>query len=218
MPRPVRRLIVFALALAGMAFIPAAGRADIVFFPSPGPVQPDENVQYNDIPNPPDLTVLGTTNQTTTPLLFNQPVAPETLFTPSRGQARIESTDGFFTSLRAQFEAPLLGFTEFEANPNIATSGLMYTVRVTETNNQVNDFSFESKGGGQNFFGLRAIDGQVIRSVAILGPTNQLQDVRQIRVGGVTAVSEASSLALMGVVATAATAVGLLRRARNVVA
>jgi hypothetical protein len=45
---------------------------------------------------------------------------------------------------------------------------------------------------------VRAVAGQLIRSVSITGPANGLADVSQIRLGGVAVVPEPSSLACAG--------------------
>jgi hypothetical protein len=206
-----------------MVLAPSTGRAHIDIYFSPGPVQPAENVLFQDFRPQSGLTILGSTNQTHTTVFFDQPIAPETLITPSGGQARIEATDGSFNSLRTQFLDPDLGFTEFEANPNYAVSGQPILVRVVEANGEITDTTFVSKASGQNFFGVRATDGQVIKSVSFsiasgIGQVVLTEDARQIRIGGITAVPEASSLAMMGVVVTAAAAGGLVRRARKAVA
>ncbi len=219
----LRRLVVPALALAAMAFVPATGRADLVFSTSPGTLQPGENVLFDAFPDQSGTSVLGTTNQTNTTVLFTQPFEQVTLVTPSRGQARVAASSGNFTSLQTQLQNTSLGFTRFEANPNLATGGERVTVRVIETNNQQTDFFFDAKASGQNFFSVEAILGQQIRSVAIFTPSGGLmtvQDVAQIRISGigVTAVPEASSLALMGIVVGAGAAGGYFRKGRKGVA
>ncbi|HVK01861.1 MAG TPA: hypothetical protein VM490_00150, partial [Armatimonadaceae bacterium] len=42
-----------------------------------------------------------------------------------------------------------------------------------------------TSGNGQSYFGVQAIAGQRISFIDIVGPTNSIQDVRQIRIGGV---------------------------------
>ena len=172
-----------ALAMSFMAFFSSVGFADIVFYGSPGGVQPDENVLLADN-GIPALSLIGTTNQTNQPVLFTQPVSPELIVSPSSGQSRIAGNDGAFTSLRIQFQDTNWVFTEFEANPIFTGGGITFTVGVVEPNATLSTQNFIS-GNGQSYFGIEAINGQRIAYVDITGPLNSIEDVRQIRIGGV---------------------------------
>ena len=168
-----------ALGLIALASAPA--RADIIFYNSPGGIQPEENVLL--VSNQVGPTIEGTTNQTDSLVNFTQPVLPENLTTPANGQARIAAVDGAYTSLRTSLASGTT-FSLFEANPIFLSGGLPFNVIVTEDNGATTTGTFTS-GNGQSYFGVQAIAGQRISFIDIVGPTNSIQDVRQIRIGGV---------------------------------
>jgi hypothetical protein len=175
-------------ALALSALLAPSAKADIIFYGSPGGVQPEENVllSNNGIA---DTELFGVTNQTGTQVKFTQPRAPEMIVSPSSGQSRIAAADGgAFTSLRTEL-ATGFSFTKFEANPIYTGAGISFTVGVREIDNTLNQQTFIS-GAGQSYFGIEAINGQRIAYVDINvlpanGRENVIQDVRQIRIGGV---------------------------------
>ena len=182
----MRTPLITAAALASVLVVGApAAQASIIFFDGPGAVQPDENLLFNGegtFPGP-GMTVKGRTNQTDT--IFNL-IGMESLVTPSNGQARVEDEGGTgFASLLVDALDSDVFYTEFEANLNAEADGVA-NIRVTDDSGTVFDFSFNVNGGGQNFFGLQAIDGQLINTVLITTVGIELQDVRQIRVGGIT--------------------------------
>jgi len=213
---PLRRTaLAAAVGAMSLALFAPAAKADIVFYTSAGGIQPEENVllQNNDVQG---LVITGTTNQTQTLITFTQPVSPELLVSPSQGQSRIAGADGAFTSLRTSVAAGTT-FTLFEANPTFLNSGVTFTVGVVEDNGQTSTQSFVS-GAGQSYFGVQAILGQRISYVDILGPTNSIADVRQIRIGGIARtttnpVPEPSEWLAMGM--AAASVGGLMVRARR---
>jgi hypothetical protein len=185
---------VAALAIvAAAALTPGAARADIVFHTSPGAIQPKENILFNQAGlvssgNP----VQGVTNQTgqIVTLLGN-----ENLVTPSAGQARVEGADGAFTSLMISLADPAYSFTELEFNVNLLSDATI-TLNVLEPNGQMSNAVFSGDKAGENYFGIQAINGQRIQSVTITAAADSIQDVRQIRVGGV-AIPEPGTYALM---------------------
>ena len=193
-----------AAVLAGLMVSAPAAQASIIFFDGPGEVQPEENLLFNGdgtFPGP-GMTVRGRTNQTDT--IFNL-IGMENLVTPSNGPARVEDEEGTgFVSLLVDALDSDVFYTEFEANLNAEANGVA-NITVTDDSGTVFNFSFNVNGGGQNFFGLQAIDGQLIDTVLISTVGVELQDVRQIRLGGVTDgdnppdnAPEPTTLALLG--------------------
>ena len=183
-------------ALALSALLAPSAKADIIFYGTPGGVQPEENVllSNNGIAA---MSLTGTTNQTGTQVIFTQPRDAEMIVSPSSGQSRIASQDGVaFSSLRTTL-ATGFSFTEFEANPIFTTGGITFTVGVREIDGTSSQTSFVS-GNGQSYFGIEAINGQRMEWVDInvqnpVGGTalsNVIQDVRQIRIGGVARTAD----------------------------
>ncbi|MES2460121.1 MAG: PEP-CTERM sorting domain-containing protein [Armatimonadota bacterium] len=229
-----RSAVATAVGALTLGFFAPAAQADIVFYDGAGGVQPDENVLLSsnqplgpagiitgttNQPLGPAGIITGTTNQSNTLITFTQPTASEPLSVNSNGQARIVANDNLFTSLRTSVASGTT-FSLFEANPNFLAGGTLFTVRVTEDNGQVSNRNFVS-GNGQNFFGVQAIAGQRISFIDILGPTNSIQDVRQIRIGGISssvtpnAVPEPSEWLAMGMAATSVGGLMLRARRRN---
>jgi hypothetical protein len=201
----MRSLVRTTVALTGLLVGSAAtASASILFEVGPSFVQPAENLLFNgaDLVAGPALTVQGATNQTGT--VFNL-TGLENLVTPASGQARVDDElETGFTSLFIDALQPDVFYREFEANLNAEGDGVA-NIRVTDGAGAVFDFSFNVDGSGQNFFGLRAIDGQVIDSILISTMGVELADVRQIRLGGITDddgvpdVPEPSTLLLFGI-------------------
>lgn len=202
----MRPLFRTAAALAGLLIGGATtASASILFEVGPSFVQPSENLQFNDdgLFTGPGLTIQGATNQTGT--IFNL-TGIENLFAPSSGQARVEDElQTGFTSLFIDALDPDVFYEEFEANLNATGNGVA-NIRVIDSDGMAFDFAYDVDAGGQNFFGLRAIDDQLIDSVLITTVGTELADVRQIRLGGVTEddgtpdnVPEPSALILFGI-------------------
>ena len=167
-------------------------RADITFSPTPNFVQPSENLLFSrpGLNLGPAITIQGATNNTQT--IVN--LTGDENIVGNGGQARVEGSPGNFSNLLIDFADPTLTFTQFEANVNLELSGTIL-IQVIEGNGEVNNFSFTGTGGGQNFFGLNAINGQQINTVSInaTGILDNIQDVRQIRLGGINRVGTAVS-------------------------
>jgi hypothetical protein len=173
-------LALAAFAVLGVAAVPA--RADIVFIQGPTSAA-DENIQFNSpglisTGNP----VTGATNQTNTVFNFSSNV---NLTTPSAGQARIERAGGgTFNTLTITPVNPLVTFNELDFNINAVANGFV-TFTATEDNGQVTTSQvFSLDASGQNFFSLTAINNQRIR-IVMFTTTVGIQDVRQVRVGGI---------------------------------
>jgi hypothetical protein len=192
-------LALAAFVVLGVAAVPA--RADIVFIQGPTSAA-DENIQFNS----PGLVstgnpVTGSTNQTNTVFNFSSNV---NLTTPSQGQARIERAGGgTFTTLTITPVNPLVTFNELDFNINAVANGSV-TFTATEDNGQVTTSQVYSlDASGQNFFSVTAINNQRIRSV-MFTTTVGIQDVRQVRVGGIAtgtppgAIPEPATMILLG--------------------
>ena len=180
-----------ALAAAILALSAGAASATITVFSTPPfPQNPPENVLLNT--GTTGLTVLGTTNQTGTSVTFT---GLESLTEPSNGQARIEAVDGGYTSLTFFLTDPNLGFTQVEFNINAAATGTA-TINFFDQFGNVAGGSFALGSSGSNFFNAVSSNGEVIKKVTISSGV-QIADTRQIRLGGVTAVPEPATWALM---------------------
>ena len=198
----LRSAVACGLLLTGIA---TPAKADILFyFSDPGALQPEENLLFND----PGLvlsglTVQGLTNQTSTLL----DITGQELLVADGGQARVSGQDGAFTWLNIQPDASGTLFGAFEANLTVyKTTGPTPTgtVTVSVTNDVgATETSSYNVGSGQNYFSLLAVDPQLIRSILITS-TIPLENIEQIRVGGVetpqdiASVPEPGSLLLFG--------------------
>ena len=182
------RILRTAALAAGAVCAAANAPAGLIIEDSPSFVQPDENVLLRD-DNAAALTTTGITNQTQTLVLFSQPVSPEEILSPSQGQARIDAVDGEFTSLRIQLENGLV-FTELEANPHIISAGLSYTISAFDLLGTLLGSATFTSAHGQNYFGVLATEGTLIGWVDLIAPTNAIEDVRQVRIGGVQEAPE----------------------------
>lgn len=181
-------------------------RADIMIVPGPGNVPGDENVLFNEgslvgTGNP----VQGITNTSGFVVNF---LGLETLTTPAAGQARITAETGTFDDLTISLDVLNGVFTSLIFNLNADADG-QATVDVTEPDASVTSLTFDIDENGENFVVITAINGQSMSSVHI-SSTAQLEDIRQIRIGG--AVPEPASLALVGCLALVGVPYGIYRR------
>lgn len=232
MQRHRRHLIVFALA--GLALAPVASRADIVFYTRPEDAGPngafqgglraanitDENLLFNkpQIDILEGLLVRGHTNQSGVSINVE---ADETLAAKG-GQSMVEAYE-------LKKEQKFISAATFTAaDPTLDLSSLSFQIDAKDSSTGsftltvLNQFGATesrtvSASSGEIFFGAIGTAGQRIESATITSTNNAIANIKQIRVG-VTAVPEASSLALMGVVVTAAVARVFLRKGRNVAA
>ena len=160
-----------------------AAHGTLMIEQGPGNFQGDENVLFNpdDALQDNASTVQGRTNQTSTLVDFFG--AGEDLTTPSGGQARVEAVDGAFNDLSIALNEPGSTFATLILNINADADGSVeFNVDQLIGADLVQSFMLD--GGGENFFRISAIDGQRITSVSLSSDVD-LQDVRQIRIGGI---------------------------------
>jgi hypothetical protein len=179
-----------ALAVGLVALSAGAASANITVVASGVPGNPPQNLLLNT--GQTGLSVTGLTNQTSTSVTIS---SNETLTLPSNGQARVEAADGAFTNLTIAPTLSGLGFTAMEFNINAATSGNA-TVQFFDQFGNVFGGVFALAGGGQNFFNAIATNGEAIVRAQISNSV-AIQDVRQIRLGGVVTVPEPATWAMM---------------------
>jgi hypothetical protein len=182
------------LAAAMLALTAGAASAEIIIVSGSVPGNPAENVLLNSGAS--GLTITGTTNQTSSLVTFK---GLESLSEPSNGQARIEATDGGYTSLQFFLTDPTKSFTSAEFNITAIATG-MVTIAATDQLGTVFTKTLDLGSNGQNFFNLTTTGGETIKNVQITS-TSQIGDTRQVRLGGVaglaSAVPEASTWAMM---------------------
>lgn len=176
----MRTLMTLAASGAALAFANPASAA-IIVTPSPGAVQPAENVLTNTSMTA--LTVMGNTNQTNTAVSVQSTNTETLTTTASNGQARFESTDGSLDMARIFLTA---GGTFTSAEFNLFNAlGSTSSVSII-VNGVAQSFAL---GNGQNFFGIQATGGDRISTIAFDTNGTGVADLRQLRVGGVSTVA-----------------------------
>ncbi|MFD1612493.1 PEPxxWA-CTERM sorting domain-containing protein [Sphingomonas tabacisoli] len=165
--------------------------AAIQIFPTPGAVQPSENVLANT-----DLTagtVFGFTNQTNTSVSILSLNSELLSSTSSNGQARFNTADGTLDAARI-FLTKGGTFTQAEFNLFNA-QGSTNSVSISVNGGPAQVFAL---GNGQNFFGFSATGGDAITSISFDTNGTGVTDLRQVRLGGVlAAVPEPATWAMM---------------------
>ena len=191
----MKNLLLAAGAAAAIMSAPANAAVFIVM--SSGFVQPEENVLFQ-TENQTGTTIQGVTNQTNTMVTFTS-LTDTLLTTGSQGQARLEAVDGSLDQVMFGLTDPQLTFTEAEFNlfnafPNTTQVTISLSSGLTQT--------FDLNPNGQNFFGIRATDGDTLSSINFDTNGSGLSDVRQFRIGGISglqmgAVPEPGTWAMM---------------------
>lgn len=209
----MRKIALSILAGAAAIAMTAPASAAVTLFSSPGAVQPSENVLLNS--GQMGTTITGNTNQTNTSVTFRS-LNGDVLTAPANGQARVTTTES--TPSLDNFSFALTGgqtFTSFEFNlfNSLDTS---QTVTITTNNGSQ---SFALNGNGQNFFSGLATGSDFFTSVTVDASGLGVQDVRQVRIGGIAsptgAVPEPATWAMM-LVGFGAAGYSLRRRKRVV--
>jgi hypothetical protein len=212
MPRALLTLACTTALLLGAV----QAHAHTILYPSPGAIQPEENLLFNDasLITGPALTVQGITNLTST--VFNLTGAENLVADGGQALVKDEAGDGFKDLLIDALE-PDTFFTMFEANLNAASSGVAL-ISATDSTGHTEVFTpFAFDGDGQNYFIVEAINNQLIDSITIEIITQgvALMDLRHIRFDNITTgipVPDSPALALMAASLLAAA----LRRRRAV--
>ena len=189
-----------AIAAAGLALgVAGSASATVVIGTGPGTVQPDENVLFTNNPSP-GTTIDGITNQTDTLVAIS---GGETLVGDggqARTQAQTGAIDTTFTfhgltgqTLGFDLVDPHIAFanTEFRVFGGTATQ-LTLTFVDTAGTTFTSTFAIPRNG----FFNATTQDNQLINYFSIAA-NGSIGDIRQFRIGGVTAVPEPASWAMM---------------------
>lgn len=193
------RRVALSITAAAACAAAAPATAAVVIGVGPGLLQPEENVLFNNNPTPATV-VQGVTNQGTAVVLEGG----ETL-TPFGGQARVRSPDLALSTLFEfrGFTNQLVGFdladpglafteTEFRVFGGTATE---LTLTFVDTAGEVFQQTLAIPKSG--FFNAQAIDGQLINYFSVAA-NGTLADIRQFRIGGVTAdIPEPGAWAMM---------------------
>ena len=186
------RISVAAIALA-LAFGGSAKASIVIDTGNAGGFH--QNVQFQDGSSVGDsLTTLTNANTSVT---FT---GTEQLESFAGGQARISGSDGNLTALSWELTAPNTGYTlaDFKLNPSQSNGATLISITVTDQFGNLFTCplcSIPSSG----FFNVQASAGELITEISILA-NGQLDDVRQVRLDGVTqisAVPESSTWAML---------------------
>lgn len=173
--------------------------AHTILYPSPGAIQPEENLLFNDasLITGPAPTVQGITNLTGT--IFNLTGAENLVADGGQALVKDEAGDGFNDLLIDALE-PDTFFTMFEANLNAASSGVALIAATDSTGFTMFFEPFALDADGQNYFIVEAINNQLIDTIRIITQGVVLTDLRHIRFDNISTrvpVPESPALALM---------------------
>lgn len=172
-------------ALALLSSTPAAADITVLAGQAAGPLDPvilDAGAL--------DFFIDGLVGAAATPVTFT---GAENLTV--QGQ-RIQASSGTLNFLLFTLTDPASAFTLAEFNLNAAANGFSQVLAYDQFGNEFGG-SFAVNSAGNNFFNVNATAGQIIQSIVIVS-TAALDDVRQVRLGGVvTIVPEPAGWAMM---------------------
>ncbi|WP_162935663.1 PEPxxWA-CTERM sorting domain-containing protein [Tsuneonella amylolytica] len=151
----------------------------------------DENVLVDDRSSP----VTGMTN--TSNVQVNYTSSTDTLVAASAGQATVSALDGLLNSVEFSL-ASGFAFTSaiFNLSPvpgNAANEATSIFVNYVLADGTTGTSTQSVSKNGNNFFGVYGTDGTMFTSIGFIGnpSTTGISDIRQLRLGGVTAISSA---------------------------
>ena len=178
------RTILFCAAL-GFGLVPGSSRASIIFTLGNHPQPGEENVLLNT--GTTGTTVFGETNQTHLPVQFT---STQTLTEPSKGQARIEATNGTSQIGLTNVTISIPGghYDDIIFNPSITGTigvpGGTLHVSVTDTLGNVSPFDY-TLSNGSNFLTITTAGGERIASTSLSYSLDTgFTDLWQIRISG----------------------------------
>jgi hypothetical protein len=207
-------MTILSRAIAGslLSLVITTAQADIIFDPTPSGT--GTNVVFNlQAPNQTGPTIFGNLNDAANTLV--QFTSTQTLITPAQGQARIESVpDGILNNLTTTIPDFFFDAAVFNLD---ATANGSATINVVNTANVTSTFLLPLSGSGQNFFTLTTENGQHISSVSFTS-TVGLDEVSQIRFGGVAVPGPIVGAGLPGLIAACAGLLALARRRHRLAA
>jgi hypothetical protein len=185
-----------AISAAVMAFsVPAS--ASIVI--SQGATGTGNNVLFQNVVGEGTTSLSTDTNQGDRVTFTSN----EALTVPASGAARISAVDGSLNNLEWHLSDPTLGYDLGVFNINVPNQNggpaTSVTVYAYDQNNTEFSNTF-SLGNGQNFFTVDSDDLQSITSIRFVAIGGIVDDVRQVRIDGITsiaAVPEPSTWAMM---------------------
>jgi hypothetical protein len=194
-----KSLALAAVSAAAMFAGSTAASAAVVLCTGSNCTATDENVLVDAASGVASIT--GSTNNTGQAVLFTSPTDP-LLIGNANGQADISSVDGLLNGLKfellngATFASATFNLFPLPGNQsNEATS-----VIVTYFDPLAGVYGSQTiSTNGQNFLGISGTAGERFTGVQFVGnpSTRGVQDLRQLRLGGVAAVPEPATWAMM---------------------
>jgi hypothetical protein len=192
--------------------------AGVIVIPGPGGGNPAENLLFNQpgLELGPALTIQGATNQSNAVLDIMS--INDMLLVGNGGQARVEGDGGasFTGVMFIPSSNPPVGlngmvsFTDIKFNIDASADGtLLIDVFLNGSNTATSFGPFDLDENGENFFLIISFGGDVITKVTLTASGDIIEQIRQIRLGGVETsngngeIPEPGALSLWAVVGIA---------------
>ena len=169
---------------------------------------PDELLQFNAGDDQIGTSIIGFTNNSTSWTLMS-----DDSLTGSGGQATVKPTVVVppvpaLDSVMVFPTDPLLIFTDIEVNLGIlggSTDFGTFTLKIIDQDD--NEMTFfgdpdNVSGNGVNRFRLTGSDGMFIKKATLETTTPVIEEIKQIRLGGIAAIPEPSAFLFLGSLAT----------------